>query len=201
MHDNAVRKQKSSDREHQRAYPRNGTSGGCDARDQTLGPGRVIRVCFPASELTNPQGSNTGNVGRGHAGTTQDLIAAVEVGAEDFGTWRRDIRLESKVKGCPPRGISGRAPTSGVEEADIMARVVYIEGGCNITPSQDRFDDCLSSTRFDHASDARGRPRIWILKWAIVVIEQDILRVERHEVSVLVSQVASPRSDENDLAR
>lgn len=82
-----------------------------------------------------------------------------------------------------------------------MACIVNVEGSCDVTPSQDRFDDCFSSTSFDHASDTRGRPGVGILKWAIVVVEQDILRVERDKVSMLVSEVASPRPDENNPVR
>lgn len=158
-------------------------------------------MCFSASELANPQGRNTGNIGRSHAGTTQDLVAAVQVRAEDLGARCGDIRLESEVVGCTPRGIPGWAPASGVEEPDVMARVVDVEGGCDVASGQDRFDDCFTSSCFDHASDAGGLPCVRVLKWAIVIVEQDILRVERHEVSVLVSQVASPRSNENDLVR
>lgn len=82
-----------------------------------------------------------------------------------------------------------------------MACVVNVERGCYITPSYDCVDDCLPGTRFDEASDARGHPRVRILKWAVIIVEQDILRVERHEVSVLVSQVASSRPNENDFVR
>lgn len=85
-------------RENGIAYPRDGAASCCDARDQALSPGRVIGVRFAASKLANPQGCNAGNVGRSHAGTTENLVAAVQIRAEDFGAWCGDIRFESEVE-------------------------------------------------------------------------------------------------------